>query len=120
MIDVSEIVEDPDFAQEFTVYRSNGSFVKGRWTEGTPTQITILGVVTVMSARELNQLPEGDRIKAAMNFHSTLPIYVTRIGSSPGISDKIFWRGDYYKIFNVVPNVDYGYYKASGERITGA
>jgi hypothetical protein len=120
MINVGELITDPDFAQEFNVYRSNGSFVDGVWTEGTPTQIKMTGVVTVMRAREIDQLPEGDRVSGGMNFHTTAILYVSREGTYEGISDKIYWRGNYYKLVSVLPYADYGYYKASGVRTKGA
>ena len=120
MINVGELITDPDFSQKFTVYRSNGSFVDGVWTEGIPTQIEMLGVVTVMSSRELHQLPEGDRVSGGMNFHTNQALYVSREGTYEGISDKIFWRNNYYKLASVLPYADYGYYKASGVRTKGA
>jgi hypothetical protein len=120
VINVGEIVTDPDFAQSFTVYRSTGSFVKGDWTESTPEEIIMRGVVTVMNARELAQYPEGDRIKGAMTFYTQEALYVTRVGQEAGTSDQIMWRGEKYKIFNVAPYVDYGFYCAAGERIQGS
>ena len=126
MIDVSEVITDPDLAQSYTVLRSTGSFVKGLWTEDTPTSITMTGVITVANDRELDQIPEGDRIKGAMVFHSTQVLYTTRVGTNEsrkatrsGISDKIVWRGEQYKVLNVSPYIDYGFYKAIGERIKG-
>jgi hypothetical protein len=65
-------------------------------------------------------IPEGDRIQGAMTFHSTEALYVTRIGNASGTSDKILWRGEYYKLVSVYPEVDWGYYKAVGTRIKGA
>lgn len=120
MINVSEIITDPDFAQNFIVYRSTGSFVDGVWTENTPKAIKMLGVVTVSSQRELDMVAEGDRIKGAMTFHTICPIYVTRVGTTAGTSDKILWRGEYYKLANVYPEVDWGYWKGVGVRIKGA
>lgn len=120
MISVKEVITDPDFAQNFTVYRSTGSFVDGVWTENTPSAIKMLGVVTVSSSKELDQVPEGDRVKGAMTFHTVCPIYATRVGTSQGTSDKILWRGEYYKLANVYPEVDYGYWKGIGVRIKGA
>jgi hypothetical protein len=109
-------------SQEFLVIRSQGSFVGGRWTEGTPLQITMRGIVTVMSERELAQIPEGDQIKGAMKFCSKDPIYATHKDgtTTSGISDQIVWQGERYKIFQVAPWVDYGFYQAAGERIKGA
>ena len=119
MINIREMISDPDFAQTFTVYRSTGFFVKGLWTEGTPTQIPMLGVVNVANAKELAQYPEGDRIKGGMIFHTTEELFVTRNDSSPGTSDKILWRGNLYKIYQVSAYVDYGYYKVMADRETG-
>lgn len=126
MISVDEVIEDPDFAQKFTVIRSVGSFVKGVWTEGTPIEIEMIGVISVASSKDLRQVPEGDRITGAMVFHSLKQIYTTRVGSgtgrratTTGISDKILWRTEEYKIVSVSPYIDYGYYKAIGERIKG-
>jgi len=120
VINVSEVITDPDFAQTFTVYRSTGSFVDGVWTENTPRAIKMLGVVTVSSQKELDMVAEGDRIRGAMTFHSVCPLYPTRVGTAQGTSDKIMWRGEYYKIQSVYPEVDWGYYKAIGTRIKGA
>lgn len=119
MIDVSEIITDPDFAQLFYVYRSTGSFIKGVWTESASEEIEMYGVVTVANAKELRMVPEGDRIQGAMDFYSLDAIYVTRTGTTAGTSDKILWRGDYYKILNVKQWIDYGFYSATGERIAG-
>jgi hypothetical protein len=120
MINVSEVILSPEFVQTYEVHRSSGSFVGGRWVENTPEVISVSGVVTVMSSRELNQVPEGDKITGAMNFFSTVPLYLTREeGVDSGTSDKIKWRGNYYKLFQVAEEADYGYYKASGARILG-
>jgi hypothetical protein len=119
MINVSEVITDPDFVRQFTVYRSSGDWVSGRWTESTPEQIVMTGVISVMSEKELQAMPEGDKIKGAMVFHSLQELFVTRNGTEKGTSDKILWRGDYYRLFNIAPYIDYGYYRAAGERITG-
>lgn len=119
VIQLGDIVLDPDFAQQFTVYRSTGDWVKGKWTESTPEQITMTGVISVMNEKELQAMPEGDKVKGAMVFHTTQELFVTRNGTEKGTSDKIYWRGDYYRLFNIAPYADYGYFRAAGERITG-
>lgn len=124
MINVEEIITDPDFAQKFTVIRSTGSFIKGLWTEGTVTEIEMYGTITNPTPNDLQQLPEGDRVVGAMVFHTNSPLYVTRAGAGTrrdpnAISDQIIWRGDYYKLSGVSVYADYGYYRAVGERIKG-
>ena len=118
MIDVSEIINDPDFCQSFTVYRDSGSWIEGRWVSSTST-LSMSGVISVASAKELNQVPEGDRVEGAIVIHTTDQIYATRAASPAGISDKIEWNGELYKIIQMYPYSDYGFYKAIATRITG-
>ena len=122
MINLRNVILNRDLnRKKFTVIRSTGgSWVDGEWTEGTPTEIEMQGIVSVANERELNMVAEGDRIKGAMVFHTIYEIFVTRTGNNKGTSDKIVWRGEEYKISNVAPYVDYGYYKGIGVRIKGA
>lgn len=119
MINLRAVILNRDYAQKFTVYRSSGDWVNGRWTENTPTQIEMTGVVSVASQKEFGAVPEGDRIKGWMVFHSVEEIFVTRDSSEKATSDKIMWNGEYYRLFNVWNYKDYGYYKAIGQRIKG-
>lgn len=119
MINVQEIITDPDFCQTFTVSRSSGDFGKGGWAESTPTTITMIGVVTVANEKDMQQVPEADRVMGAMMFHSTEAIYTTRAKDTPATSDKIQWRGEWYRVAKVWPLVDYGFYKAYAYRMTG-
>lgn len=118
MINVAEIVTDPDMAQTFTVTRTAGHFAIGGWMNDTPTAISMYGVVTVPDSRDLEQVPEGDRVLGVMAFHSAQPLYLTR-GDNSGISDVITWRGEDYRIIKIRTYADYGYYAAIGVRMAG-
>lgn len=119
MISVEEIIEDDDLAQDYIIYRSQGHWDGGRWIEDTPLQIEARGTISVSSARDIQFVPEADRIRGAMTFHNIAEIYVTRNSPSSGTSDKIYWRGNWYKIIQVSPYGDYGYFSAIGVRIEG-
>jgi len=119
MIDVSELIGDPDFEQGYTVTRSSGDFGAGGWKENTPVSIPMNGVITVARFKDLNQVPEADRVTGAMLFYSTQEIYVTHNDASKGTSDVITWNGDDYRIAYIWPYVDYGYWKAYGVRKRG-
>lgn len=79
MISVQEIVVDPDMIapQPFTILRSTGQFVPGGF-ESTVTPISMFGPVQQASNKELQMLPEADRISSVRSFWSTVPIYTTR------------------------------------------
>ncbi|UUZ80638.1 hypothetical protein LJK88_20470 [Paenibacillus sp. P26] len=116
MINVSDVVTDADFAQAFTVYRQTGSWVKSRWTMGVEQAIPFYGTITACSAEDLEQLPEGDRVKGAMCFYAIPEINTT---NETGTSDQIEWRGERYRVQQVMPWGDFGYNKAIGVRMVG-
>jgi hypothetical protein len=118
MIDVSDIVVDPDLAEAFTIYRTTGAFGEGGWIANEPTVVPAKGVVTVVNEKELEMIPEGDRVKGAMNFYTTTPINVTSQAGS-NISDEIEWKGERYRVVSIAPWVSFGFYKATGVRMEG-
>lgn len=120
MINVVELITDPDFAQPFEIHRSNGAFIKGVWTEEEPEIIKVVGIIQPARPRDISQVPEGDRVGGGIVIYTLEPLYVTRTGQYKGISDKVIWRGDYYKISNVSIWGDHGHYMANADRILGA
>jgi hypothetical protein len=115
MINVAEVVNDPDFAQAFTIVRDAGSWVSGNWISNT-TNISAYGVIQSPTGDELEQIPEADRVKGNATFHSSQEIFET---NTTGISDTITWHGNTYKIVKVYDWADFGYYKAVGVRVDG-
>jgi hypothetical protein len=118
MINMAELITDPDFAQSYVIVRSSGAFALGGFIS-TPFSIPAVGPIVLATERDLDQVTEGDRVTGAMKFYSLGPIYQTRAGDNPGLSDTIHWRGDNYRIAKVFPYVDYGWYEAIGVRMTG-
>lgn len=114
------IIVNRDMVQTYEVHRSTGDWgTDGRWTETTEV-ITMRGVISPLNAKELQNLPEGDRVKQVMKFHSREPLYLTRNDDTgKGTSDKIKWHESFYKLTNVGDYRDYGYYNAVGVRIEG-
>jgi len=124
LINLARVVISPYFSQRFIVYRSVGSFVKGRWVEGEIEEIPMQGVINVAGALELKSFSEGDDVSGAMTFIAREQIYVTRAanveeGIEAATSDKIMWRGELYKIIKVDPYADFGFYDATGTRLKG-
>jgi hypothetical protein len=119
MIDVSRVINSPMLQKDYTVYRQTGHWVAGSWIESEEA-LSFSGPVTVATSRDLEQLPEGDRKKGAMCFYSTREIYSTRNNDNDkGTSDQIVWCGERYRVKEVFPRVDYGYWKALAGRMAG-
>lgn len=119
MINVGELITDPDFAQPLTIQRSSGQFAAGGF-QNTPATVATSGVVVVANEEDLDQIGEGDRVVGAMEFYTVIPIYETRTGATEGLSDVIAWNGQQYRLAKVWPWRDYGYYRAIGIRMSGA
>lgn len=115
MLNIAELIHDPDFAQPFTVYRKTGQWAEGEYNQ-TEQQISFHGVVVAANTKDLLQVPEGDRVKGIMAFYATEPLLVT---NEVGTSDQVVWRSERYRLFQTWPYADYGYYKALGERMAG-
>lgn len=121
MIDVSELIVDPDLAQPYTVHRMSGIWTDGEFIQ-TELPLPFYGVVIVANTQDVNMMPEGDRIAGLMVFYTTPdnPIFVTRnLDTDQGTSDEVEWRGERYKIMQTFPYHDYGYIKAIGTRKLG-
>lgn len=121
MIDVSELMSDPDFAQSYIGYRKTGNWIEGVFTE-TESVINFYGPITVANTKDINMLPEGDRVIGLMVFYTTSdnPFLITRNkDGSLGTSDQPVWENERYKIMQVFPYNNYGYMKAIGTRMAG-
>lgn len=123
MINVSRIVNDPRFSQSFKVYRKSGVWVRGRFEEDEK-EIEMNGVITPAKPKEIEMIPEGDRVGGEIAIHSTNKIYTTHAlnnendeETNEGTSDEIEWQGERYKIYQVSDYSQYGYYYAIGMRL---
>jgi hypothetical protein len=121
MINVSNVVNSPRMAQPFTILRGPGSWLNGVWIP-TATPIDGFGVVSVAQPRDIEMIPEGDRVTGMMVFHSECPIYGTHANSAGqgASSDIVVWRSQNFRILFVYPFEDYGYFRAIGTRMKAA
>jgi hypothetical protein len=116
LLNVSDVINDPLFVQSFSCKRQTGSWVKGEWTPGTVSTLTLYGTITPASPKDIDQIPEADRVTGMMAFYSISEIFVTR---TTGTSDILAWGGEDYKVLWSNPYSDYGYFKALAVRMKG-
>lgn len=98
MLDISDILDDPDFQVRIQVERGNeGVDDHGRgFSESSRLEIT--GCIQPVTAKELERLPEADR------DHEMLVIYSRELirAGAPGIApDVILYNGRRYEVFGV-------------------
>lgn len=113
MINVSEIVTDPDFAQTVTVKRNTGGDYNddGTWVNGSDSEFTVTGSLQKVTERDIKENQLGE-VRDEMRKLLT----PTEIKEAQGdnISDRFTWNGKTYKVIKVGDNSDYGYYRAFG------
>ena len=120
MLNVANLVIDPAFAQNISLYRSSGKWDKGKFISNPPEQLTIIGSVQPAGEKDTIMTPQGNQIQAEVAVYSNSVIHTTRAGSNPGLSDEIEWSGARYRVMRVEDWHDFGYYKALCVRKAGS
>lgn len=121
MINISEIINDPDYARKFIVARAGGGeFIKGRFVPVTNAEIEMIGPVLPYSPQQSEVTPDGDVIGGDMSFLSSQKIYTTQESTETEenfLSDIITYKGIKYKVLFVRDYSEYGYYRAIAKRL---
>lgn len=117
MIDVSDVVNDPDLCSNFQILQMFGKFTPDGWTITQSTLVNTFGAVRNMSGKDLEMIPEADRVREAVSFRTTTALYETNETSSNRISDILIWQGNQYKILTVKNYSEQGYWLAIAHRL---
>lgn len=122
MINVSRIVNNPNFSQSFNVTRSTGAWVSGRF-QSVSEELEFYGSIQPLTTRDIQMLPFGDTITGGIKVYSQEPLHVTRLNDAEtagAVSDEITWNNENYKVVQISQYSDYGFYKAIAVRKRGA
>jgi len=124
MINVSSVLSSPAFRQTLKVYRSEGHFGPGGWIEDpqSPPYFEISGAAWPSQAKEIQQVPTGDRVLGMHTFATTEQLHTTRIAGAEagGTSDQLEWRGERYRIIQALNFSDYGFFVSVAARMEGS
>lgn len=125
IIDVSDLITDSDFANRYTVMRSRGEWIDGRFEIKEDKRLNYYGVVQQASDKEIEQLDIGDNVNHILKFFTTpnRKLYITNDNPNDNeedyISDVILYKGDKYKIIKISNWENNGYYRAYTIRVAG-
>jgi len=110
MIDVSEIFDDPEFAQVIPVQRGQGEYLPdGTWSQGYQAG-NALAIVHPVKPDDLQLLDEGER---------HLPCKKVMSYDAIGIGDLIEYQGHTWRLSQLSDWSDYGYYNGIAVRHDG-
>lgn len=106
LLDVSEILVDPDLADRFTVKRRTEVIDDfGRASTTDETFEGVIGVVTSANPNDLMRLPEAQR----MDRNFCIVTKFRLIGPAPGKQpDTILWYGSTLVVKDIQPYPQYG------------
>ncbi len=113
MIDLSELITDPDFCQEFSIIRTTGDYQNGIFVK-EETEIKVTGIAEPVTGKDLDIQIESDRANNVMTFYTEEELKVSPDGT---LSDFILFKGKRYKLFQVSNYSDFGYYSGMGKEI---
>lgn len=90
------------FRIPLNIYRkSPGSFVQGRWVEGTETLIPITASIQPTTGEEMLSLPEGRRNRKTYSLFTSSPIEVINGLNNSSNPDQIDIFGERYEVVRV-------------------
>jgi hypothetical protein len=116
VIDVAELMDDPDFCQPFQVRRPSGSFDEGEWIQGPPEVINMVGIIQPAKADDVLKLaPEGTRPSNWISVYCGQELRIDDTDTKR--SDLILWRGAVYRVMARKPWVDFGFWQVIAEGI---
>ena len=99
LIDVSELLTDPDFTNTVTLIRRASTVNTYGENVMTETQSTITAVVQGANTESLERVPEGARLSDLIDVYYKGQLTAE---SPSGYADIIVWGGRRYQVFEVV------------------
>lgn len=82
-------------AIDVTRYPAGGVYVDGIWTPGVPTVIPMDAAVLVPTARQIQQLPEGERTADSRAIYTVASLLAPAPGQE---ADRVTWDGAIWRV----------------------
>jgi len=92
------------------IRKSAGSYVDGRWVDGSDVLLSFQGVVQNASPKDLKVLEEGMRTEEVIKIHTEFSLIVQVKGTQNG--DTIIYKGENWLVHNIAKRFIGGYSKA--------
>jgi hypothetical protein len=95
-----------------------GSYVEGEWTQGEAIETPIRAVMQAPSTKDLQSLPEGERIEGLVTVWSRSPLNPADEDDGVRSDEVINARGEAYRVVRVLQRAEAGFYRAIARLIT--
>lgn len=125
LLNIAELIIDPDFCQDFKVTRRTGSWSNGRFVT-EDSELDCYGIIDPHTTEEMQFNPDGVLIRGLIKVYTHMNLYTTHkspseVDTEGYISDLVVWQGKNYIVLNEDNYSDYGYhgYTCQLEEATG-
>lgn len=105
LIDVSELMLDPDFVMTFTIYRRMASVNSYGENVVSESSVSSVGSIQAATAETAKRLPNGVQLS---KFKTIFTKAVIQADSAGQYMDQIEWKSQRYNVFQVTPWEDFG------------
>lgn len=118
MVNVGRVIRSRRLGnQPLKITRRSGEWVTGEFVLKEAEELEgVSGIVTMAQPRDLQMIPEGDRVTGAIRVLTQVQLQQTR---DDGLGDIVTWRGAQYKVLTVTQDIDYGFYRSICTRLEG-
>lgn len=115
LINVSELIGDPDFTQPNGVNVERTTFVVENHRQvKTTIQLNVTGIITIADEEDMDMRADSDVIREGINVFTYSPLMLTSRtsdGTTNYLSDVVLFRGNRYKVMKVLNDEQYGFCK---------
>lgn len=106
MMDMADVLLDPDFRVDFPIIRSVESVdARGR-TQSSASEIPAQGVIHPATEEELKILPEAQRVEEIIAVYTATRLTA---GDDTHGADRVGWQGGTYKVLEVMDYSQFGF-----------
>lgn len=106
-IDVSFLLDDPDFIDDFVVNRFRHTVdVNGRVIAVPIGAVTTHGSVQAAGGRTMTLMPDLTTVNGTIDIWTK---YRLEVSSDTTLADIVTWQGRHYKVMSVQPWTNYGF-----------
>jgi hypothetical protein len=94
-LDVSDVLDDPDFNSAFTIIRATATVDNSGMNQITSTTSQAIGVIQPATQGDLDRLPDAARQTGSIKLYTRFRLNIDALGVQ---SDRILWDGSTYTV----------------------
>ena len=122
MIDISELINDPDFAQPngVNVIRTQYTISNHQFVEN-PINLNFAGIITIADDTSTDKTETADKNSEKIHVFTYNPLYLTGYPSVDSqemfLSDIVVFEGNQYSVDAVLNDSQYGFCRATCSKL---